>query len=151
MSSNTVKVITVTPAELSELVTAAVRKALAEQAEPRGRRTARGNAELEPYINAVEAGKVLGMAADTIREKAARCEIPCVMIGKTRRYRKSDLIKWAESQRVKTRDEEEAEVNAWLIAHPSRLTAAGRAQGMKPQAKKTAADANVSTRKTTRS
>lgn len=153
MDSNTVKVITVTPAELSELVTEAVKKALAsEREELKSRRLLRTNAEGEPYISAVEAGKVLGLAADTIREKAAKCEIPCVMIGRTRRYLKSQLIKWAEAQRVKTRDEEDAEVNAWLIAHPSRFTAAGRAQGMKAaKANKTAADAKSSTRKTARS
>lgn len=144
------QVINVTATELSGLVMEAVRKALAEQLGPKVRRGVRDE-EAEGYITAVEAGKFLALAADTIREKAAKNEIPCVMLGKTRRYRKSDLIKWAERQRVKTRDEEAAEVNTWLIAHPSRITAAGRAQGMKAEAKETAAGAKKSNRKTARS
>lgn len=47
----------------------------------------------EPLIDAREAGKLLGLSAPAVRAAAWRGTIPCTRVGRTLRFRRSDLLK----------------------------------------------------------
>ena len=52
-----------------------------------------------------EAASLLGLAPSTVRDKAARRELPAIKTGKKWRFFRADLIKWLESNRRRTQEE----------------------------------------------
>lgn len=55
-------------------------------------------------LTAAEAGVFLGYAEGTIRNKTSRGEIPHVQMGRTVRYRLSDLRAWVIAQDNEAKD-----------------------------------------------
>lgn len=49
-------------------------------------------------LTAREAGRYLGLAEGTVRNKANKDEIPFVKLGKSLRFRKSELDRWIIDQ-----------------------------------------------------
>lgn len=47
----------------------------------------------EPLIDAVAAGRLLGMSAPAVRASAYRGSIPCQRVGRLLRFRRSDLLR----------------------------------------------------------
>jgi excisionase family DNA binding protein len=47
---------------------------------------------VEPFIDAREAGKILGMSAPAVRAAAFRGTLPSVHVGRLLRFRRSDLL-----------------------------------------------------------
>jgi excisionase family DNA binding protein len=55
-------------------------------------------AHIEPLIDAYEAAQILRLHPVTVREMAARREIPGLKIGKVWRFRASSLDEWVNSR-----------------------------------------------------
>jgi excisionase family DNA binding protein len=55
-------------------------------------------ADIEPLIDAQQAARILRLHPVTIREMAARRELPGLKIGKVWRFRVSSLDAWVQSQ-----------------------------------------------------
>jgi len=55
-------------------------------------------AQIEPLIDAHEAAQILRLHPVTVREMAARREIPGLKIGKVWRFRASSLDEWVTRQ-----------------------------------------------------
>jgi excisionase family DNA binding protein len=53
---------------------------------------------IEPLIDAQDAARILKLHPVTVREMAARGDIPCLRIGRVWRFRASSLDAWVESQ-----------------------------------------------------
>jgi excisionase family DNA binding protein len=56
------------------------------------------NVSEDRLLTAREAGRYLGFAEGTIRNKASRDELPHVKLGRTLRFRKSELDRWIIEQ-----------------------------------------------------
>lgn len=62
------------------------------------------NVSEDRLLTAREAGRYLGFAEGTIRNKASRDEIPYVKLGRSLRFRKSELDRWIIDQTAAASD-----------------------------------------------
>lgn len=63
------------------------------------------NVSEDRLLTAREAGRYLGFAEGTIRNKASRDELPYVKLGRSLRFRRSELDRWIIDQQAATESE----------------------------------------------
>ncbi len=78
---------------------------------------ANGSATEEKIMNVNEAVGFLGLEKHVLYAKCANGEIPCFRVGKLYKFKRSELLKWMESQGLNKRLDTDDFVNRYLQTH----------------------------------
>jgi excisionase family DNA binding protein len=91
--------VTLTSGELKRLVRDVVRSEMQAPAAPE-------------YLSAEQVAEMVGCTVESIRTYCSRDGLPCVRIGKLRRFHRGDILAWLEERRSRPRSHKAKHVSA---------------------------------------
>lgn len=98
-NSDATMLVTLTIGGLKQLVREAVREELKTPVAPE-------------YLSAEQVAELIGCGVESIRTYCTRDGLPCVRIGKLRRFQRADVLAWLEERRSQPRSHKSRHVAA---------------------------------------
>lgn len=91
--------VTLTSGQLKQLVRDVVRAEMQAPAAPE-------------YLSTEQVAEMIGCTVESIRTYCSRDDLPCVRIGKLRRFHRGDVLAWLEERRSRPRSHKAKHVSA---------------------------------------